>query len=208
MLGRVSNLPSYRIFCPVRYCLLENVMNALLCHLKLAWPLSWECVQNMALHAAHGTLPWSKFFHNLFHHICSCSSCWDWLAYQSFTCVVQVGTLALLCIWLLAGVMTIGFSSWHVPSVRGWRFFFRQLSSCKLSGVPSGISVVRKSPRCACASTYWCSAASCEDLALTQCKPLIHIIWILARYRRMYRDDLEVYSQCTDNILWWRAWTW
>ena len=46
------------------------------------------------------------------------------------------------------------------------------------------------------------SLTSCEDLALTQCKPLIHIIWILVRYRRMYRDDLEVYSQCTDNILW------
>ena len=37
-------------------------MNALLCHLKLAWPLSWECVKNMALHAAHSTLPCSNSF--------------------------------------------------------------------------------------------------------------------------------------------------
>ena len=44
------------------------------------------------------------------------------------------------------------------------------------------------------------SLTSCADLALTQCKPLINIIWILVCYRRMCRDDLEVYSQCPHNI--------
>ena len=60
---------------------------------------------------------------------------------------------------LLAGVMTIGFPpGMYPPSGAGG--FFRLLSSCKLSGGPSWIFGCVEESRCACACTYWCSAAA------------------------------------------------
>ena len=73
--------------------------------------------------------------------------------------------LGLECALYGRGVVTTGFSSWHVPIVRGWRFFFRQLSGCKLAGDP----MPRQSLRACCAAIGRCLAlcqARCSLLAL------------------------------------------
>ena len=72
--------------------------------------------------------------------------------------------LGLECALYGRGVITTGFSSWHVPIVRGWRFF-RQLSGCKLAGDP----MARQSLRACCAALGRCLArcqARCSLLAL------------------------------------------